>query len=329
MMRRRHWLTGAAACTAMAAVGRAGEAHGAAATITVIVPQPAGNPSDVFIRKLLPHLQRMLDRTLVVENLPGAGGSIGMHKMLNAAHDGHTLAMVSQTEPILTPLSLASARYKPESLRMLGLLGRTCYVLAGRADLDAGSLPQLLDLARRSKDRPLSFGHIGNGGMIHLLGAQWARACGLVLNHVPYRGVPPMAQELSGGQIDLSFLPLGGAVMSLLTSGRLRLYGSTAAEPIALLPDLRPLSVQEPRLRDFVHGAWGALVAPRQMPDAAAAAVHAAFASAMRDAEVLAFLRDNGTQPQTPLSLAALDQFYQGEIRSHQALARSVGIVAE
>lgn len=325
-LQRRHWLAAAAACAATGPLMRAV----ASTPITVIVPQPAGNPSDVFIRKLLPTMQRVLGRTLMVENLPGAGGAIGLHKVLNAPPDGSTIAVVSQTEPILTPISMVAARYKPESLRLVGLFGRTSYLLTGRADLAATTLPQLVALAQRSQEKPLTFGHIGNGGMIHLLGAQWSRACALPLTHVPYRGVPPMVQDLASGQIDLSFVPLGGTTMQLLTTGRLRVYGNTAAEPASLLPEVRPLSAQEPRLlRDFVYGAWGGVVVPRAAPQAAASALHEAFSAAMREPEVLAFLKENGTEPQSPLSLAALEQFYQGETRTYQSLARSIGIVAE
>ena len=116
--------------------------------ITFIVPQPAGNPSDVFARKLQTVMQRELGQTIVIENLPGAGGSIGVQRMLNAPADGATLVVASQTEPILTPLSLASARYKPEQMRAIGTLGRTSYVLAGRADMPATTHAQLLDIAR-------------------------------------------------------------------------------------------------------------------------------------------------------------------------------------
>lgn len=133
--------------------------------ITFIVPQPAGNPSDVFARKLQTLMQRELGQTIVIENLPGAGGSIGVQRMLNAPADGATVVVVSQTEPILTPLSLASARYKPEQMRAIGTLGRTSYVLAGRADMPATTHAQLLDMAWQAAaaGKPLTFGHIGQG----------------------------------------------------------------------------------------------------------------------------------------------------------------------
>lgn len=299
--------------------------------ITFIVPQPAGNPSDVFARKVQTVMQRELGQAIVIENLPGAGGSIGVQRMLNAPADGATVAVVSQTEPILTPLSLSSARYKPEQMRAVGTFGRTSYVLVGRADLPARTHTQLLDTARQAAaaGKPLTFGHIGQGSMIHLMGAQWARLCGVPLVHVPYRGVPPLVQDLMGNQIDLSFVPLGGSALSMLEAGKLRVFGSTAAQAPALLPQVAPLSQQWAALKDFEHTAWGALMVPRQAPDAMVRRLHQAFSVAMRDPEIQGFLRANGTEPQEPLSLDALEKFYHSEIQIHQALARTVGVVPE
>ena len=299
--------------------------------ITFIVPQPAGNPSDVFARKLQTLMQRELGQTIVIENLPGAGGSIGVQRMLNAPADGATVVVVSQTEPILTPLSLASARYKPEQMRAVGTLGRTSYVLAGRADMPASTHAQLLDMARQAAavGKPLTFGHIGQGSMIHLMGTQWARLCGVPLVHVPYRGVPPVVQDLMGNQIDLSFVPLGGAALNMLETGKLRAFGSTAAKAPSLLPHVAPLSQLSAALKGFEHTAWGALLVARNTPEAAVHRLHRAFGVALRDAEVQSFLRANGTEPQEPLSLDALEKFYQSEIQIHQALARTVGVVPE
>ena len=165
--------------------------------------------------------------------------------------------------------------------------------------------------------------------MIHLMGAQWARLCGVQLVHIPYRGVPPAVQDLAGGQIDLSFVPLGGLALDLVTTGKLRAFGSTAEQSPALLPKLPPLKTLAPALHSFVHTAWGALLVSRTTPDAALQRLHQAFEAAMRDQEVQAFLRSQGTDPQAPLSLAALDKFYDAEVQKHQALARAVGVVPE
>jgi tripartite-type tricarboxylate transporter receptor subunit TctC len=296
---------------------------------TIVVPQPAGNPGDAFGRKLQPLLQRELGQPVIVENVPGAGGSIGVQRVLNGPADGQTATLVSQTEPILMPLALASARYQPTQLRPVGLLGRGSYVLAGRADLPANTHAELLAWVRSRGGQPPTYGHIGNGSMIHLLGEQWRRSCQVAVLHVPYKGVPPLLQELVGGQIDLSFVPLGGLSSTLIDGGKLKVFGVTAAQPVAQLPKVPALSSLDPALRGFVYEAWGSLMVPRGTPEAAAARWQRAFAVAVTDPEVVAFLRSNGTDPQPPLSLEALETFYDTEVRRYQQMARAIGITPE
>ena len=123
-------------------------------------------------------------------------------------------------------------------------MGRTPYLLAGRPDLPANTLAELVDLARRNKNKPLTHGHIGQGSMIHLLGEQWARKSGIELGQIPYKGVPPVVQDLMGGQIDLTFLPMGGSTPTLVESGKVRVFGVTSAEASRRLPKVMPLSRQ-------------------------------------------------------------------------------------
>jgi tripartite-type tricarboxylate transporter receptor subunit TctC len=132
----------------------------AGATISIIVPQPAGNPTDAQARKMQPAMQKELGATLIVENLPGAGGSLGVRRLLTAAPETTPLLIASQTEPILTPLAMLGARYKPEDLRMIGLVGTTPYVLVGRPGLNAANLGELMALARQPAGRELTLGGI-------------------------------------------------------------------------------------------------------------------------------------------------------------------------
>jgi tripartite-type tricarboxylate transporter receptor subunit TctC len=190
--------------------------------LVFIVPQPAGNPTDGVARKLQPLLQKELGQVVVVENIPGAGGSLGVNKALAEGADAQVLLIASQTEPILTPITTLSARYKPEDLRCVALAGIAPYLLVGRADLPAANHAELVALAKRSSGRPLTFAHIGEGSMIHLVGERWSRMVGAPLTHVPYKGVPPVVQDLLGSQIDLTFLPVGGSTVNLVDSGKLR-----------------------------------------------------------------------------------------------------------
>lgn len=298
--------------------------------LAFIVPQPAGNPTDGIARKLQPLLQAALGQTVIVENVPGAGGALGVQKVLQAPADQPVLLIASQTEPILTPMALANARYTPEALRAVALVGRAAYVLAGHADLPATSLVELGALARQSTAKPLSFGHIGQGSMIHLLHEQWARKSGVTLTQVPYRGVPPVVQDLMGGQIDLTFLPMGGSTPTLIEGGKVRAYGVTTAAALPRFPRLVPLAQQDKALADFVYGTWAAVLVPRTTPEARVQALHQALAKALQDPDVRSYALGSGVEPPPePLTLAQLEQFYQGETRLYQTLARELGVTPQ
>jgi tripartite-type tricarboxylate transporter receptor subunit TctC len=295
---------------------------------TIIIPQPAGNPSDVFARKLQPHLQHHLGQSVVIENITGAGGAIGIQKMLNSAPDSWVSAMVSPTEPILTPLSIESVKYQPEDMKPVGFLGFTSYVLVGNKNLPARNHTELLALAkqRQTQGKPLSFAHIGNGSMIHLLGANWGQLCGIDLIHAPYRGVPPAVQDVVGGQIDLTFVPLGGLALDLINSGKLATFGSTSDEKITLLPTIAPLMAQTPLLKDFVYQAWGTLLVSTKMPQTHQEKLQQAFAQAMQAPDVREFIQSQGTDPHPPLSLMELDQLYKKETQKYQRLAKQIDL---
>lgn len=297
--------------------------------INFIVPQPAGNPTDGMARKVHPVLQRELGQPVVVENLPGAGGSIGVARALAATAATPVLLITSQTEPILTPIALAGVRYLSEQLVPVALLSRNPYILAGRPDLPASTLADPVHLGRQRRDKPLTHGHIGNGSMIHLLGEQFSRKSGMPLNHIPYKGVPPAIQDLLGGQIDLAFLPLGGSTRGLIADGKLKAFGTTAPQPSVRLPNVAPLSTQDKELAGFVYGTWGAVFVPANLPQDTVRRMHTALAVAAREPEVIAYIEEGAGEPAGALTLAELQQFYDGEIRTYRALAREIGVRPE
>ena len=291
--------------------------------ISFIVPQPAGNPTDGFARKLQPFLQKAFGQSVVVENFPGAGGSIGLAKALGSQPGEPGVLITSQTEPILTPLTLSAARYKPEDFRCVGLVGRAPFVLIGRPDLPAQSYAELLAWGRKPGAQ-LSLGNVGPGSMIHLLGSQWSRKTGVPINHVSYKGLPPIITDLLGSQIDLTFAPFGGSIPQLLESGKVRIYGSTTPSP--RMPSLPLLSKLDKSLGDFVYGAWAAVFVASNAPGKFVEQVHKALVYGLSDSEVRAYVASTGVEPSPPLSLQQLDRFYRDETALHQKIAREVGV---
>lgn len=295
--------------------------------LSIIVPQPAGNPTDGIARKIQPLIQKDLGQTVIVENIPGAGGALGVQKVLGMPAGSPVLLIASQTEPILTPLAVSAARYKSEDLRPIALMGRTPYLLVGRADLPANTLSELLELAKRSAgSKPLTHGHIGPGSMIHLLGEQLSKKSGAAITQVPYKGVPPLIQDLMGGQIDLAFLPQGGSIPTLVDTGKLRVYGTTFAEPSKRLPKVIPISRHNANFSDFIYGTWASALVPRNLPVPLVQKLHETVAKALADSDVKAYSTESGIEVADPMTLTQLDRFYQSETKVHRALASEIDL---
>ena len=327
MIHRRHWMA------SWLAAGLTGPCWVGAQTlsgppISFIVPQPAGNPTDVLARRLQVGAQRELGQPLIMDNLPGAGGSLGVNKMLATPVGTSVLMIASQTESILTPLSVKAARYSSDKLRPVLLITRGPYVLLARADLPVRNVSELIQLARQRTARPLAFGHIGNGSMIHLLGERLARKAGFAVTQVPYKGVPPVLQDLIGGQIDITFVPQS-AVRDLASTGKVKVLGTTSASASDRLPQAFPLSKLDASLADFVHGTWGAVFVPRFMPEAEVQRLHKALTAACHEPQFQAQTAASGSDPAPPMSLLDLERFFDDETRLYHAMARDIGIQPE
>ena len=170
---------------------------------------------------------------------------------------------------------------------------------------------------------------IGPGSMIHLLGEQWARKNGATLNQIPYKGVPPVAQDLMGGQIDLTFLPLGGATLSMIQSGKLKAIATSGASSPAQLPSVPSIAKSDTKMSDFVYGTWIALLMPAKTPPAVVTRLNRALVVAMRDPEFQSYVSISGMDLVSANSLPELDRFYKEETRLYQDLARKIGVTAE
>ncbi|WP_159914746.1 tripartite tricarboxylate transporter substrate binding protein [Pantoea sp. 18069] len=301
-------------------------AQGQARPLSIMVPQPAGNPTDGVARKIQPLLQAQLQRPVIVENQPGAGGSIGTQRLLNAPADGNMLLIASQTEPILTPFTLRHVKYSAKDMRAVALVARLPYILTGSTKLPARNLSELAAHTQAAGSQGLNFGHIGPGSMIHLLGEQWARQSGSGINHVVYRGVPPVVQDLMSGQIDLSFLPLGGATLQMIESGKVRAFATTGAQPSPALPQVPALAASDKKLADFVYGTWIAFLVPAKTPEATVARLNQAIVAAMQDDSFREYVSSTGMELVTANSLPDVAKFYDSETQLYEGLAKKIGV---
>lgn len=293
-------------------------------TMTLVVPWPAGNPTDAFARKLQPLLSKAVGQTVMVENVAGAGGTLGVGRVFSQPADGHTILVSTPTELILSPLSMSSVRYAATDFCVIGLFGRVPFILVARPDLPYADIAEVI--ARRDKlaSQPLIVGNIGPGSLIHLVGMQFAQVAAVAAQHIPYRGVPPMLQDLMGSQLDLAFVPVNGSTMGLIEQGKLRSLGITAANPYPLYPGLKPMAMVSRVFEGFNHDVWGGMHVPRVTPESVQQRLNKVFYEIGRDPGFHEWARSTGTDLASPMRLTELDAIYQQEVVRYQAMARSM-----
>jgi tripartite-type tricarboxylate transporter receptor subunit TctC len=323
MITRRHCLAAAGGAFAGLA-GAPLRAQGSfpSRSFTLMVAQPSGTPSDANARKLQPYLQKAMGQAVIVENVAGAGGTLGAARVLQQPADGHTLFVASPTELVLSPLSVPAARYTAEDFAMIANFGRIPYVLVSRSNLPQGSLTDILALAGKG-GVPLSMGNIGAASLIHLLSLDFERMSGLKLNHVPYRGVAPMVQDVMAGQLDLCFTPLAGNTVALLEQGRMRTLAVSSIAKARVLPQVPTLAASDPRFARFDYDVWGGVFLRRETPEPVQARLHAWWSETARDPEFLGWMRSTGGDPLPVPPLAETRTFYTSEVARYRALLKT------
>jgi tripartite-type tricarboxylate transporter receptor subunit TctC len=323
MITRRHCLAAAGgALASLASAPLRAQAAFPSRNLTLMVAAPAGTPSDSNARRLQPYLQKAMGQPAIVENVAGAGGTLGAARVLQQPADGHTLFVASPTELVLSPLTVPGARYTAEDFTMIGNFGRIPYLLVSRTSLQQATLADILALAGKG-GAPLNIGNIGAGSLIHLLSLDFERTAGLKLNHVPYRGVAPMVQDVMAGQLDLCFTPLAGNTAALLEQGRMRTLAVSSIARARLLPQVPTLAASDPRFARFDYEVWGGLFLRRETPEPVLARLHAWWSDTARDPEFLGWMRSTGGDPLPVPPLAETRSFYSSEVGRYRALLKA------
>ena len=316
-----------AASLALAAAGLVGASALAqsypARVVTMIVPWPAGGPSDFVARQIQPDMQKSLGQTVIVDNIGGVGGAMGVQKMLQGPADGYQLTLGSPLELIIAPIALSTVKYKPEDVRLVAQMVKAPMVLIARKDLPAQNLDELLALAARPGAKELAFANPGPGSMFPLAAEKPGQRTGLKFLHIPYKGSAPMMGDLMGGQVDLALTIFGGPIPAMIAEGKVKALGITARAPLAKFPNI-PALAAHPKLAGFEFDSWAGLQVPRGTPDDVAARLNKAAQEAMQNPAVRKAFEDSGNLIAPPASLAELDRLYRAEIARYQAIARSI-----
>jgi len=317
-----HRCVGAALLLGAAAVSAQGFPN---KLITMVVPYPAGGPSDFITRQIQPDLTKLLGQTIIVDNVGGVGGALGIQKVLQAPADGHTMIMASPMELILAPLGMAAVKHKPEDLRLAGLLVKTTMIMLGRKDLPANTVDELIDAAKKPGTKELSYGSVGAGSMYHLVAETFSRQTGVKMLHVPYKGAAPLLTDLMGGQIDVVSMPLAGNVGSLIKEGKVKAYGISAKQPHPLFSSIPTLTASK-ALSSFEFDLWAGIEVPRSTPDAAVEQINKAITQALQNPQVRKAYESTGNEVGKAMTPAELDKLYAAEIARYQGIAKSLNL---
>jgi tripartite-type tricarboxylate transporter receptor subunit TctC len=330
---RRRWLAlglSAAATAATAATPFAARrASAAPAALSLVVPYAAGGASDVLARHVAPLLAQAVDAPVVVENLPGASGTIAAHKVLAAPADGRTLFVVSSSETIVPPMLLRSARFQATDFSLLTGALTAPLALIGRPGLGAASFDSLLDRVLDTRRPPLSCGHLGAGSVQHLAAEHFIDIAGAALTLVPYRGGAPLLTDLAGEQLDLALMPLAGPLLQVVHARKLHVYGVSAAGAGTPAAQQHGLLSSRAGWRRFDHSAWLSFAAPQAVPEPVAQRLNLHLNAALASPAVQQLALQMGASAPVPASLEDAARFYAEQIRSMQLLSRRLGLTPE
>lgn len=292
--------------------------------ISLIVPYPAGGPSDFFARRVQPEAaNRLGQQPIVIENLGGAGGSIGLSKVANAPADGYTLGLGSPMELVLAPMAIQGVKYKPEDFKLVAQFATTNTILAVRNTLNVKTVDELLVLARKSNSKPLSYGSVGPGSLYHLIGEKFSQLTKVEMLHVPYKGIAPLLNDLMGGQIDMAFLPMAGSIPATLIDGKIQGLAVTSKTPHALFKQFPPMAAMK-GLESMEFDIWAGVQVHRNTPDTIVTALNKAFYASAEMAETRKALEGSGNVVLPSRTPAELARIYQGEIERYRAIAKSI-----
>ncbi len=254
--------------------------------VTLVIPFAAGGSTDVVGRIVADKMSTHLGEQVIVQNIGGAGGSLGATQVAQAEADGYTILMGTVATHALNPLILTQKPYDPVAdFAPVSLLVLVPNVLAVNPELGVDTVQELIDLAGTE---PLAYASSGNGTPLHLSGELFKSMAGIDLTHIPYQGSGPALTDVLGNQVPIIFDNLPSA-SGHITSGSLKALGVTTAERAPSFPDVPTIAETLPGYETY---SWNALFAPAGTPPEVIAALNEAALAAMADPEVIARMEE-------------------------------------
>ncbi|OUM00623.1 Bug family tripartite tricarboxylate transporter substrate binding protein [Variovorax sp. JS1663] len=296
----------------------------AAKPITLIVPYSAGGSVDFNARLIATKLGERLRQSVVIENVTGAGGAIGVAKAVNAAPDGYTLVAGPDSAIAIGRLiNPAAFKFDPlKDLAPVGMLNTAPMVLVARPGLAVQSYPDFVKLAKAAPGK-YNYATSGVGTVLQLAMELLKEKSGIFVTHVPYRGGAQIATDVIGNQVDLAMLVSTSAIPHV-NGGRLKALGVTGSKRLEALPQV-PAFDEMPGLKGYSMVSWTGIFAPAQTPGPVVKRLNEELNAVLKDPEVRAKLQEQGAVPGSG-SAEELGKFVQAEYARNQKIVQAANI---
>ena len=292
--------------------------------VTVVVPYPAGGVTDTLARLLAERMKAALGQPIIIENVGGAGGSVGTGRVARAAADGYTILLGSSETHVLNAVAQSLSYDVMTDFDPVVQLPSYPFLLVSKNGVPASNLKELVAWLKANADK-VTQGTVGTGTAQHLCGLAMQKAIGVRWQFVPYRGGAPAMQDLLGGQFDI-MCTASGSFLPLVRNGQIRAYAIAAKVRAASAPSIP--TVDEAGLPGLHFGIWNAFWAPKGTPAAAIAKLNAAAREALADSIVQKRVTDLALDmpPPDQLSPQALAALQKADIEKWWPVMKEAGI---
>ena len=317
----------AAACLALFGSALAHAQTYPTKTITMIVPFAAGGPTDTVARLVAQSMGTKLKQQIIIENVGGAGGTIGAARVAKAAPDGYTLFLHHIGQSTAPALYRKLSYNAQTDFEPIGLVTDVPMTIVARKDFPAKDFREFLSYIKANKDK-VTYANAGVGSASHLCGMLFMTAIGTDFTTVPYKGTGPAMNDLLGGQVDFMCDQTTNTT-SQIKSGKIKAYGVTTKTRLPSMPDLPTLN--ESGLPGFEVAVWHGMYAPKGTPKPVIDTLASALQSALKDPNVKQRFADLGTEPvaEKRATPEALRAHVKSEIERWSPIISKAGIYAD